>query len=621
MSAPNMLFRTLDGRPDDYYVSYLEHKARGGAGIVTLGEANVCDGGNHTPGMEMSDFNLAIFGEMAAAIHEHGAIASVELTHGGRNAKPQYNKNPNLIMGPCDGVNAAGAPSRAMTEDDMEYVANGFADAAQYYLKAGFDTVLLHVGHGWLMTQFLSPLINKRTDKYGGSLENRMRFPLYVLQKVRERVGEKQALTIRLSGSERAVGGFTVDDTIAFLERAQEYIDMAEISTEDLPWFFATTYMPRGQNVELAEAIKKSRRVNIPIFTIGSIVEPAQAEEIIATGKADGVSMSRALIADPYLPKKAQAGRADEITPCLRCLNCTDSDNLSRHFICSVNPLLSREARLGFGEDIGVAKHSKRVLVVGGGPAGMRAAITAAERGHDVTLAEKGGALGGLLRFTDTDSLKHDLRAFKDYLVRETCRSGVNILLNTEVTDALLERLRPDNIIVATGSTPIVPTFIKGIEKAKHATEVYFNPDLELGDDVVIIGGGLVGVEAGLHLENLGKRVTVLELQDEIALEAKPGYKMGLLRKVAESGIGIVTGANVSEVTDGGVVYSKGGETFTAQGGTVLYAVGMRSDEGAYFDLYDKAPFVEHVGDCKKVGKVDGAIHGGFFAAMDIGMV
>jgi len=618
MSAPNMLFRTIGGRPDEYYVSYLEHKARGGAGIVTLGEANVCDGGNHTPGMETTFENLAIFSEMAQAIHEHGAAASVELTHGGINAKPQFNIDSNLIMGPCEGLNpATGFRARAMTEADMEYVANGFADTAEYYFLAGFDTVLLHCAHGWLLPQFLSPITNKRTDEYGGSLENRMRFPLFVLKKVRERVGEQKPLLLRLSGSERRPEGFTTNDVIEFLTRAQEYVDMAEISTEDFRYIFATTYMQRGQNAHLAEAIKKSGKVNIHIYTVGSILEPQQAEEIIASGAADGVSMSRALIADPFLPRKAALGREDDIVPCLRCLNCTGSDNATRHFICSVNPLLAREARRGFGDGITVANDKKTVLVVGGGPAGMQAAITAAERGHSVTLAESDAALGGVLRFTETDSIKHDLRRFTEYLVRKTNRSGVNILLSTTVTDELIEKLKPDNIIVATGGKPVVPP-IKGIEKARYVSDIYFDPDFEPGRQIVMIGGGLAGIEAGLHLIELGRQVTVLEIMDEIARDTGFVVMRGLLDVIDKSGMRIITGASTAEITDSGVVYEKDGDSISIDADTVLYSVGMRPSGRTFFELYDKAPFVTIVGDAKKPGKVDGAIHSGFFAAMDV---
>ena len=412
MSAPNMLFRTASGKPDDYYIGYIEHKARGGAAIVNLGECPVCDGGCHTPGPVMDFEFLPEWSEVAAAIHEHNAIAGAELTHAGQKAKPQYNKGG--LYGPCETVNAYGARVRAMTIDDMEMVADSCAAAAEYWFLAGFDTVLLHFGHGWLFAQFLSPIVNKRTDEYGGSLENRMRFPLMTLKRVRERVGPNKAVMMRISGSERTPGGFDAADMAEFVSRAQEYVDLVEVSVEGLPNFFANTFEPWGQNVDLAEAIKKSGKVNIPVFALGSILDPDQAEEIIASGKADGVSMSRALIADPYLPLKSMCAKTDDIRPCIRCLTCTESDNLKRHFICSVNPLIGRESRLGFGDGAGKAR--QRVLIVGG-PAACRRPWrpSAATR---LSVREK-DRLGGMLRFTDRDSFKHDLRRFKEYLVRQ----------------------------------------------------------------------------------------------------------------------------------------------------------------------------------------------------------
>ena len=619
MSAPNMLFQTVDDKPTEYHLRYLEHKARGGAAQVTLGECPICDGGAHTPGVELTENNLPVISEISAAIKEHGAIASVEITHGGINCKQKYNTRP--IMGPVASVNKVGDPIKAMTPEDMEDVANAFADATEYWVKAGFDTVLIHAAHGWLFPQFLSPLINTRTDEYGGSLENRMRFPLMCLKRIRDRVGPRQVIEMRLSGSSRNEGeDFSCDDIIAFLEKAQEYVDLVEISAEGALNFMASTYRPHLLQVDLSERIKKSGRVHIPVFVIGSILSPEEAEEILASGRADGVSLSRALIADPYFPLKAQLGRADEIVPCLRCLHCTDYDNLYRHFDCSVNPLAGREARLGFWEDIKPANHEKRVLVIGGGPAGMEAAITAARRGHDVTLCEKSGRLGGLLNFTDADSLKHDLRRYKDYLVRQVQASAVRVLLNTEADDALLTRLQPDHILVAAGSRPIVPTFIKGYETARHAIDAYFHPEETLkGDRVVMIGGGLIGVECGAHLANLGKAVTVLELGPELAPEGKACYKMGLMAKVRELGLTAVTGAKVKAIEGNTVIYEKDGAEQRVTGDTILYAVGMQPNEEVYEAVCTKAPQVTLIGDCKQVGQVKGAVHTGFFAALDIG--
>ena len=619
MSPPNMLFQTVDGRPTPYYISYLEHKARGGASIVTLGEVAVCDGGNHTPWTKWTRDNLPLYTEMAQAIHEHGALASVELTHGGQRARPEFNSVP--IKGPVKTVNDMGVEIEAMDETDMRHVAEAYADAADYWYNAGFDTVLVHAAHGWIFNQFLSPLINKRTDEYGGSLENRMRFPLEIIKMMRARVGPKKVIMIRLSGSENEPGGYTADDITEFLAKAQAYVDVAEISSDGMTNMMASTYRPLALNLPYAETLKKSGRIDIPIFVLGSILYPEQAEEIIASGKVDGVSMSRALIADPFLPKKTANGQPDEAVPCVRCLSCTDNDNRYRHFVCSVNPLVGHEARLGFTDTQEKANFRKRVLIVGGGPAGMQSAVTAAQRGHEVILCEKTGALGGLLRFTETDSLKHDLRRYTEYLIRRVQSMNVKILLKTEVTDAVVDECRPDSIIVATGSEPIVPTFIEGIEKAHHATDIYFRPENIKGDNIVMIGGGLVGIEAGLHLQNTGKKVTVLEMLDEYAVEAGFTYRAGLMRTVDELGMTVITGARCKRVTDKGVVYDKDGRELTAEGDTVLYAVGMKPCEQPYFDLYDKAPFVYEVGDCKKVGKVDGAVHSGFFAAMDIGML
>ncbi len=618
MSAPNMLFHTVDGRPTDYYIGYMEHKARGGAAIVNLGEVSVGDGGCHTPEMVKNEDNLPLFAEMTQSVHEHGALCSAELTHGGMRVKSAYNKcQP---MGPVAGKSFFdGAEIKAMTVEDMEHVCKQYADTTEYCLHAGFDTVLLHFGHGWLPAQFMSPIINTRTDEFGGSWENRCRFPMMILKAVRDRVGPKQLICIRISGSERNPNGFTIEDTTQFLEKAQEYVDLVEVSTEDFTYCMTGTYRPLGVNTEFSEYIKKSGRVHIPVYSIGAILYPEQAEEIIASGKADGVSMSRALIADPYLPEKALAGKADEITPCVRCLNCTDSDNAERHFKCSVNPLIGREHRLGFGENLGRAKTKRKILIVGGGPGGMEAAIVAAQRGHDVTLAEKTGELGGLLKFTDHDNLKHDLHRYKDFLVSRVKALNIKILLNTEVTPEFAADFKADDIIVATGSSPVVPTYLKGVEKAKHATAIYFEPESVKGDNIVIIGGGLIGVEAGLHLRSLGKNVTVLELLDAVARDARGVYAMGLFAVMKEMGLKTITGAKCQEVTDDAVIYEKDGKQERIEADSVFYAVGMKSEDELYFDLCSVDARLAIVGDAKKVGKITGAVHDGFFAALDAG--
>ena len=618
-SAPNMLFQVVNGRPTDQYVDYLEHKARGGAAAVTLGEAAVCEGARHTPPMYLTPENLNIYGEMAMAIHQHGALASVELSHGGMCARPWYNavqiKGPNTEITADNGFYVV-----AMTKQDMEDTANAFADAAEYWISAGWDIALIHAGHTWLIPQFLSPLINKRTDEFGGSLENRMRFPLMILERIRSRVGNRMLVALRISGSERREGGFTPEDVAEFLHAAEPYVDFAEITTERWEWCMPTTYMPRGTNVPLAAAIKATGRVTMPLFVLGSILDPAEAEEIIASGKADGVSLSRALIADPCFPKKALAGRADDIIPCIRCMDCTMNDNKYRRFECSVNPTTAHEKRRGFYEDVGPAENRRRVLIIGGGPAGMQAAVTAAQRGHEVTLVEKEPQLGGILRYTDMDPLKPDLRRFKDYLVHQTERSGARLLLNTEADAALVDALQPEHIIVAMGSTPKKPSFIPGWERARFITDIYFHPETVKGDNIVIIGGGLSGVEAALHLREKGKHVEVVELL-ECLMGVGMTYMRGIRVGMEKYGKPVMhEHTRCVEITAEGVRCEKDGEAFFIPAESVFYGIGMRSARELYYEIAQKAPFVDLIGDCREIATVRGAVRSGYDAAMDIGM-
>jgi pyruvate/2-oxoglutarate dehydrogenase complex dihydrolipoamide dehydrogenase (E3) component len=289
------------------------------------------------------------------------------------------------------------------------------------------------------------------------------------------------------------------------------------------------------------------------------------------------------------------------------------------HFICSVNPLIARESRVGFADTIGKAPYPKRVLIIGGGPAGLQAALTASQRGHDITLVERGARLGGMLNFTDRDEIKKDLRDYKEYLVNRVQKTNVRILLDQEADETLLASFRPDVILIAVGAKPVVPDFISGFERARHASDVYFNPQAVRGESFVIVGGGLVGDETGLHLRTPGKTVTVFEAMDDYAKDANRIHRKALDIVIPDISLDIVTGARVSEITADGVVYEKDNILLRAAGDTVLYAVGMRSEHGPYLAMHDKAETVLEIGDCRKVGKLDGAVHSAFFAAMDIG--
>ena len=446
-------------------------------------------------------------------------------------------------------------------------------------------------------------------------------FPRMVVERIREAVGRDFVLEYRISGSETVPEGLTLDETIPFIQSIEDKIDLVHVSAGidtrlDLTLVaHPSIFSPHGCNVKYAEEMKK--KVSIPVVTVGAIGSPDLAEQILREGKADVVAMCRALIADPYLPSKARTGRENEIRPCIRCLHCRGHMDVYKHFSCAVNPRTGREARLV--RETEKAPTRKKVLVVGGGPGGMKAAITAAERGHEVILADKKDRLGGQLTFTDHDDIKSDLRAQKDYLVRMVGKFGVKTLLGTEIDRGYVEKLKPDVIVVAVGARPLVPS-IPGIdgENVMHAVDAYPKID-RVGRRVTIIGGGLIGVELGLFLADAGREVTVIEIAGSPARDANRVYGEALRLAVAERQLRISTRSECRaiEETNVRIVDAEGTES-VIEGDTVVYAVGMKADKSVYEELYDCAPEVLRVGDCIKPGTIREAISTGYFGAMEL---
>lgn len=620
-AAPSMMsFVTEGGRPTEALMGYYREKARGGAAQVTVGDTPVDQ--EHAPafpGMYLTKANMAFFGELACCIQQYGAVATYELNHAGWMGNPALSGNaPISSVGFTRGD---GVEVMAMDRDMMERVADNYANAARFVKDCGFDGAFIHGGHGWLLAQFLSPMVNTRTDEFGGSPENRARFPRMVVERIREAVGKDFILEYRISGSERDPKGLTLQETIPFVQSIQDKIDLIHVSAGidtrlDLTLqAHPSIFQPHGCNVDLAAEMKKA--VNIPVVTVGAISSPEMAEEILATGKADVVAMGRALMADPELPRKAREGRDDEISPCTRCLHCRGHMDTHKHFSCSVNPRLAREAR--YPQGLVKAEEKKRVLVVGGGPGGMKAAITAAQRGHDVTLVDEREKLGGQLNFTDYDAIKTDLRRQKDYLAHMTEKVGVKVRLNTRVDRAFAREMAPDAIVVAAGAKPIVPN-IPGLDRANvmGAVETYRETE-KVGKTVVMIGGGLVGVETALNLADQGREVTVVEMTDTAAREANRLHAEALRLAIAERGVKIRVSTKCLAVTDDGVeVENPDGSREVLKADTAVYCVGMRADHGVYQELYDCAGEVYRVGDCVKPGTAREAIFTGYFAGTEI---
>lgn len=619
LSGPNMMCAlNPDGSPTDYMVGYYAEKAKGGVAQVTVGDTPVEERGFTTPRHPILTQNtVQKWSEVARAITQHGAIASIELNHGGRISNTAVTGFQ--TVGPVDEVKLNGTQVKGATKADLEEIANAFGEAAKVAVQAGFQMVMLHGAHGWLLDQMLSPKFNTRTDEFGGSLENRAKFPLMVIAAVRKAVGPKVPIEYRI-GPELTEGGLSIDEVVQFCLLIEDKVELIHVSAGlDTDPNFAvkthpTMFLPHMPNVKYAAEVKK-HVTKCPVVTVGSVVTPAEAEQVLEDGKADAIAMVRSLIADPFLPQKAREGHDEDIRPCLRCLDCLTGMQTKTKFACAVNPRTGHEFRLDATEK--PVQRKKTVLIAGGGPGGLEAAATAAARGHHVILAEKSDSLGGLLKFTDYDSLKADLKRLKDHLIYRVEHSDVEIRLNTEVTPELVAEINPDALFLALGSTPVVFP-LPGIETAQHATTAYTNLDA-LGKTVAVMGGGLVGCETALFLAETGRDVTIIEMQNDVAPDANWMHRVGMLQSFAQQeNLHVRTGLRCMAVTEEGVeTQDKDGKTVVIPAESKVYAFGQRSVAADKLMALD-VPVIRIIGDCHQVGKTNGAIFDGYHAAMDL---
>lgn len=620
----------FQGRPTSEGINIYETRSRGGVAQVTVTETFVDfdRAARHRHGLDivspdLPPYNQEALCSLTEAIRVHGALASIQLNHVGEVNHPSEikdNKNP---IGPTSCIRDDGIAVDEMDESMMREVAGNFANAVGMAKAYGFDMVMLHGGHGWLLAQFLSPLTNKRTDTYGGSLENRARFPIMVLDRIREEVGSDFLLEYRISGSERIPGGLEVDEVAEFCRMIQGKVDLIHVTSglyhnHIRSKAFSSMYHEHGCNLDLSEAVKK--RVNIPVVAVGGFNHPQQMEDAIAAGKCDFAAIGRQILADADFAIKAQTDRTDEIAPCLRC-SCfnplppdPDKRMIARPLECTVNPRSGRELRLQCAPRPCSAKD---VLVIGGGPSGMYAAITSAEMGHKVTLVEKEKNLGGMLWFTEADCHKEDLKRYKDSLITRLDRLGVKVILGTEATPELIKRLEPYAGICAIGAEPIVPDIPGLRENAEHALWVYREPE-KVGKRVIIIGGGLVGVETGMYLAELGHSVQVVEMLDDYAKDAQPSHREAIDMFMKDN-MNITTGVRCLEVRGDGVrVVDKRGCETVFEADSVVYAAGMRPKKEETRKLGGAIKRFVPAGDCVTPAKVLEATRSAMFAAMDI---
>lgn len=609
--APTVVLKcSPEGEVTQEMLDYVAWQAKTGVGYLTIGNTPVVHTDSSAWVCELNvtqDRCIHGLEMMARTARENGAEMSVELAHAGRGS----NSTPgNPALAPSD-VPLNGGPLgyiKPMNEEDMAYVRQQFVDCAVRCRKAGLKIIMIHCAHNNLLAQFLSPASNHRTDDYGGSLENRMRFPLSVLKAVREAIPD-MVIECRCSAQEDTPDGLQLEESLQFMERAQEYVDIIHVSRGNIFFNYGSTYtIPtyfKGRQLNVAFAAEAEKRLHVPVAVVGNITSLQEAEEIIGSGKADIVVMAKAYMADENLIHKSIRGQAEDVRPCTRCDWCGNANNFGTSMRCAINPMLGKDIDLSKLVAPGEEKH---VMVIGGGPGGMMAAQTLREMGHRVSLYEKSDRLGGLLNDATVASFKEYMRLYLQWDIRQTMQCGAEIHLNTEVTPELVEQVNPDAVIVASGSTYVHPN-IPGItlEKVKTVSDVE-NHRVPVGEQVVVCGGGIVGLECAVMLGMEGKQVTVV---DQIPLEkfadGMPVFNhIELNHQLEKYGVSLVGGQRITAFGENGVeTVDASGEKRQFAGDTYVLALGVKPDNRLAQQLLSTyAEGVYVVGDCVSTGRV-----------------
>lgn len=614
-----------DGCPSRETAAYYAERAKGGAAAVIIEAAFIDDRESQSLAGQIgiySDLLIPWFSEVADGIKQWGAIAVQQIFHAGRQTSPEIINGRVPIAPSALPIKAKGADKlikcREMSEGEIEQAIEDFGEAARRVKAAGFDMVEIHGAHGYLLAEFWSPFTNKRTDRWGGSLENRARFPLEVVKRVRKAVGDNFPISYRLSGDEFVDGGVTIELSIELAKMLEEWVDVLHVSSAMVSetTFYNQSpmmYFPYAKNIHLCAAVKKA--VHVPVIGVGAISRPDIAEQILREGKADLVAMGRALIADPEIPKKVMQGRVEDIKPCIRCNEFCLGRLFEKKVVrCAVNPLAGRESEW----EVHVQpRKKKRILVAGGGPAGLEAARVGAERGHSIVLCEKGPVLGGLMNLASIPDFKKDIRLLIDYYRTQMEKLGVEVRLNTEVTPQYVRSEAPDALVVAIGSKAVVSE-VNGINRefVCYAEDV-LQGRVELGERVVVVGGGLVGCETALYIAGKKKQaqVTVIDMLPELASNVRIIPRLAILAIMDNAGVKSRLGCAVQEITEKGVlVIDKNFRKSIIEADSVVLAIGYASRRKESKELLKVIPEAVAAGDCEKVGLVGDAIRDGFNA-------
>jgi 2,4-dienoyl-CoA reductase-like NADH-dependent reductase (Old Yellow Enzyme family)/thioredoxin reductase len=609
---------TPQGVITEEFINFCGRQARTGAGLVILGDSSIDNeyAMDHETAINLgTDFVIPRLYAVTEEIHRYGAKASIEISHGGVHAFETL-LDGRAPLGVSDWPEGVGAMSpdgpppvvNVMDHAMLQEVKRRYVAAVGRCVMGGFDAVTIHLGHGWLMAQFLSPVFNRRTDEYGGSFENRLRFPLEVLSAIREKFGKQIAIDVRISGATRvdpAHGELSDEELIRVAQAVEPYVDMMNVSVSWAPYRDGSEYMcmsyllPHMDNAKYAGAIRQ--KVGVPVTATGSITTLAEAETLLQQGVCDLVGIGRANLADDGLVWKSLRGMEDRVRPCLRCAWCTGrlQPPFFRKIRCSVNPMLGRELEYRFLPC--KSPRPQKVMIIGGGPAGMQAAQTAVMRGHEVTLYEKEDHLGGMLPTAAALPFKEDMRRYTQWMVDETLRCGAKVVLNTQVTPERIEREQPDVVLVAIGaevSLPPIPGLVG--ENVVWAGDVDAGR-ADTGERVIVAGAGLTGAECAIGLAQQGKQVTIVDqMPPKLFLRDASGQVMlSVSRLHQELGIHQIFNASICRIEPDGLVYRREtGEEVFLKGDTVVNALGMYRNEEEVERLSSVVPITWAIGDC-----------------------
>jgi 2,4-dienoyl-CoA reductase-like NADH-dependent reductase (Old Yellow Enzyme family)/thioredoxin reductase len=609
-----------DGTATDRYIAYHEAKAKGGWGLIITEDYAVSQ---HAMGYQFiaglwNDDQIASHKKLTDTIHQYDSKIFAQIYHAGRQSCSYVNGGvqpvaPSAI--PCPWLRQL---PRELTIPEIEQIVEDFGDCALRAKQAGFDGIEVHAGHGYLIAEFMSTYVNKRTDKYGGCLDNRLRFVKEIYENIRSKVGDDFPVMIRFSADEVVQGGRDISEFRVLAKLFAEWgFDALHVSSgaygDHNKGIVSPMYVSHAWTVDFAAEIKQI--VDIPVFTVNRINDPRMVDGILEMGKADFIGMGRGSLADPDLPNKAKAGDLTSIRYCIGCMQgCVGKLLVGEAITCLVNPSLGKEYQLDYAK----TTEPQKVLIAGGGPGGLEAARAAAIKGHDVTLFEKGSFLGGQFKSAAYPPCKGELATYTNWILGELDQLGVTICLNSEVTKELVATEKPDAVIVATGGTPCKPA-IKGIDKALVVTaEDALLGNVATGDQIIVAGGGEVGSETAAHLAMQQRDVTIIEMLPKICSDLDGVNKFNLMKILREYEVNQLTQTKVVEILDDGVVIqnSQGQQTLPAD--TVVIALGYRPNNKLAEELSAIHGNVIVVGGAVKTSNAMVAINDGFNAGLSL---